>query len=37
MTDDESMQLQVEIIEMCDAIIEKYDWDGAFSKYLEAQ
>ena len=37
MTDDESMQLQVEVIEMCDALIEKYDWDNALAKHLEAQ
>jgi len=37
MTDDESMQLQAEVIEMCDELIARYDWDSAFSKYLEAQ
>ena len=37
MTEDENAQLRVDIVEMCDAIIERYDWDGAFSKYLEAQ
>jgi hypothetical protein len=37
MTEDEMTQLQVDIIEMCDAIIEKYDWDRALEKYLEAQ
>ena len=37
MTEDENEQLKVDIIEMCDAIIEKYNWDGAFAKYLEGQ
>ncbi len=37
MEKEESMQLQVEIIEMCDELIAKYDWDAALSKYLEAQ
>jgi hypothetical protein len=37
MTEQEMQQLQQEIVEMCDAMIAKYDWDGAFSKYLESQ
>lgn len=37
MTDEESMQMQVEVIEMCDELIARYDWDAALSKHLEAQ
>ena len=37
MTEDESQQLQTEIIEMCDELISRYDWDKAFAKYLEGQ
>lgn len=36
MTDDESNALQAEVIEMCDELIAKYDWDTALAKYLEA-
>jgi hypothetical protein len=37
MTEDEMQNMQQEVIEMCDAMIEKYDWDGALARYLEAQ
>lgn len=37
MSEQEMQDMQQEVIEMCDAMIEKYDWDGALAKYLEAQ
>jgi hypothetical protein len=37
MTDDEMQELQESIIEGITDYFDKYDWDGAFKRYLEEQ
>lgn len=37
MTEKEKQELQQEIVEMCDELLSKYDWDGAFIRYLEGK
>ena len=37
MSEKDMQDMQQEVIDMCDQMIEKYDWDNAFAKYLEAQ
>ena len=37
MSEEEKQNMQQEVIDMCDQMIERYDWDSAFAKYLEGQ
>lgn len=35
MTEDEMQELRNMIVESIDQLLEEYDWDKAFAKYLE--
>lgn len=37
MTDDDLQKLRDSVVDMCNDMVEQYDWDAAFTKYLEAQ
>ncbi len=37
MSEDELQKLRDSVVEMCNEMVEQYDWDGAFKRYLEAQ
>lgn len=37
MTDDDMQKLRDNVVAMCNEMVEQYDWDSAFAKYLEAQ
>jgi hypothetical protein len=35
MTEDELQEIRNAVVETCDSVLENYDWDKAFKKYLE--
>jgi hypothetical protein len=37
MSEKDMQDMQQEVIDMCDQLIARYDWDSAFAKYLEGQ
>lgn len=37
MTDEEMQQLRDDIVESVQYFFEGYDWDSAFTRYMEAQ
>lgn len=37
MTEDDLQKLRNIVVDMCNEMVEQYDWDAAFKKYLEAQ
>jgi hypothetical protein len=37
MTEDELQAIRNAVVEACDSVLENYDWDKAFQKYLEGQ
>lgn len=37
MTEDELQKLRDSVVEMCNEMVEQYDWDDAFKRYLEGQ
>ena len=34
-TEEEKQAMRNEVVELCDAVTEKYDWDANFQRYLE--
>lgn len=37
MTEEELQKIRNAVVEACDSVLENYDWDKAFIKYMEAK